>query len=111
MQIVERQVGNVVILDLHGRIPGGEGEKIIREAITRLAGSGPARIIINFAGVSYLDSSIVGEIVRTLTTVSRAGGKLKLLSLPERVRRLLSMTRLITIFEVYESEDEAIRSF
>jgi anti-anti-sigma factor len=111
MQIVERQVGNVVILDLQGRIPGGEGEKAIREAVNRLAGSGPANILINFAGVSYLDSSVVGEIVRTLATVSRTGGKLKLLNLPERVKRLLSMTRLITIFEIHESEDEAVRSF
>jgi anti-sigma B factor antagonist len=111
MKIVERKVGNVVILDLHGRIPGGEGEKAIREVVSRLAGSGPANVLVNFADVSYLDSSIVGEIVRTLTTVSRTGGKLKLLALPERVRRLLSMTRLITIFEVHESEDEAIRSF
>jgi anti-sigma B factor antagonist len=111
MQIDERRVGDVVILDLHGRISGGEGERAIREAVKGLADSTTANVLINFADVTYVDSSIVGEIVRALTTVSRRGGRLKLLRLPERVRRLLSMTRLLTVFETYETEDEAIRSF
>jgi anti-sigma B factor antagonist len=101
----------VVVLDLHGRVPGGEGEKVIREAVNRLVDSGIINILVNCADVSYLDSSVVGEIVRALTTVSRTGGQLKLLSLPERIRSLLAMTRLLTIFEVYESEDEALRAF
>jgi anti-sigma B factor antagonist len=111
MKIVERQVGDVVILDLHGRILSGEGEKALREAVGQLAASGPVNVLVNFADVPYVDSSIVGEIVRTLTTVSRTGGKLKLLNLPARIRNLLSMTRLLTVFETYESEDEAVRSF
>jgi anti-sigma B factor antagonist len=111
MKIVERKVGDVVILDLHGRILSGEGERALREAVGRLADSGTANLLVNFADVPYVDSSIVGEIVRMLTTVSRTGGKLKLLSLPARVRSLLSMTRLLAVFETYESEDEAVRSF
>jgi anti-sigma B factor antagonist len=111
MQIVERRIGDVAILDLHGKIPGGEGEKVIREAVNRLVDSGTANILVNCADVSYLDSSVVGEIVRALTTVSRTGGQLKLLSVPARIRSLLAMTRLLTIFEVYDSEDEALRAF
>jgi anti-sigma B factor antagonist len=111
MTIDERRVGNVVILDLHGRILSGKGEQALREAVGRLADSRTANVLINFADVPYVDSSVVGEIVRTLTTVSRRGGKLKLLNLPARIRSLLSMTRLLTIFETYESEDEAVRSF
>jgi len=111
MQIVERRVGHVVILDLHGKIPGGEGEKVIREAVNRVVDSGAVNILVNCADVSFLDSSVVGEIVRAHTTVSRTGGKLKLLNVPARIRSLLSMTRLLGIFEIYESEDEAVRSF
>jgi anti-anti-sigma factor len=111
MKILERRVGDVVILDLHGRILTGEGEKALREAARQLADSGAAKVLLNFADVPYVDSSIVGEIVRTLTTVRRQGGNLKLLNLPARIRSLLSTTRLLTIFETYDSEDEAVRSF
>jgi anti-sigma B factor antagonist len=111
MKIVERQVDGVVILDLHGRILSGEGEKALREAVGRLVGSGPVNVLVNFADVPYVDSSIVGEIVQTLTTVSRTGGKLKLLNLPARIKSLLSITRLLTVFETYESEEEALRTF
>jgi anti-sigma B factor antagonist len=111
MKIVERRVGDVVILDLQGRILSGEGERTLRQAVDRLADSRTARVLINFAEVPYIDSSIVGEIVRTLTTVTRTGGKLKLLRLPARIRSLLAMTGLLAVFETYESEDEAVRSF
>jgi len=110
MEIVERKVGDVVILDLHGRILSGEGERALREAVDRIAGSGAVNLLINFADVRYVDSSIVGEIVRALTTVSRTGGKLRLLSLPPAIRGLLSMTRLLTVLETSDSEDEALRS-
>jgi anti-sigma B factor antagonist len=111
VKILERRVGDVVILDLQGRILTGEGDKALREAARRLADSGAGKVLLNFADVSFVDSSIVGEMVSTLTTVRRTGGKLKLLNLPARVRSLLSTTRLLTIFEAYDSEDEALRSF
>jgi anti-sigma B factor antagonist len=111
MRIVERQVGRVVILDFHGRILIGQGENVLREAVTRLADSGTIHILLNLADVPFIDSSVVGELVRTLTTVGRKGGKLKLVNLPPRIRNLLSMARLLTVFEAYESEDEAVRSF
>jgi anti-sigma B factor antagonist len=111
MTIVERQVGRVAILDVHGRILIGQGENVLREAVTRLADSGNVNILFNLADVPFIDSSVVGELVRSLTTVSRKGGTVKFLNLPPRIRNLLSMARLLTVFETYESEDEAVRSF
>jgi anti-sigma B factor antagonist len=111
MRIVERQVGSVVILDFHGRILIGQGENALREAVDRLADSGNINILLNLADVPFIDSSVVGELVRTLTTVTRKGGKVKLVNLPPRIRNLLSMARLLTVFEAYESEGEAVRSF
>jgi anti-sigma B factor antagonist len=111
MKIVERQVGDVVILDLHGKILIGEGDDALREAVNKLADSGKTKILLNLADVPYVDSAGLGEIVRTYTTVSRKGGKLKLLNLTKKIQDLLSITKLLTVFEAYESEDEAVRSF
>jgi len=111
MTIVERQVGRVVILDFHGKILIGQGENVLREAVTRLADSGNVNVLLNLVDVPFIDSSVVGELVRSLTTVSRKGGTVKLLNLPPRIRNLLEMARLLTVFEAYESEDEAVRSF
>ena len=111
MKIVERQVGDVLILDLHGKIMIGEGDDALREAVTRLVDGGSTRIVLNLAEVPYVDSAGLGEIVRTYTTVSRKGGKLKLLNLTKKIQDLLSITKLLTVFETYDSEDEAVRSF
>ena len=111
MKIVERQVDDVVILDLHGKILIGEGDDALREAVANLADSGKAKILLNLAEVPYVDSAGLGEIVRTYTTVSRKGGKLKLLNLTKKIEDLLSITKLLTVFETYESEDEAVNSF
>ena len=111
MKIVERQVEDVVILDLHGKILIGEGDDALREAVTNLADSGKTKILLNLAEVPYVDSAGLGEIVRTYTTVSRKGGKLKLLNLTKKIEDLLSITKLLTVFETYEDETEAINSF
>jgi anti-sigma B factor antagonist len=111
MKIVDREAGDVAILDLHGRMVIGEGDKVLREAVTKLVHSGISRILLNLADVSYIDSAVLSEIVRTYRTVTREGGKLKLLGLPPKIRDLLSMTRLASVLEAYESEDEAVRSF
>ena len=111
MKIVERQVGDVVILDLHGKILIGEGDDALREAVTKLADAGKTKILLNLADVPYVDSAGLGEIVRTYTTVSRKGGKLRLLNLTKKIQDLLSITKLLTVFETYESEDEAVRSY
>jgi anti-sigma B factor antagonist len=111
MKIVERQVEDVVILDLHGKILIGEGDDALREAVTKLSDSGKTKILLNLAEVPYVDSAGLGEIVRTYTTVSRKGGKLKLLNLTKKIEDLLSITKLLTVFETYESEDEAVKSY
>src|SRR5512143_1186758 len=108
MNVAKRQVGNVVILDLHGRMVIGEGDRALREAVTALADSEKARVLLNLADVSFVDSSMLSEIVRAYTTVTRDGGKLKLLGLPPKIQDLLSITRLLTVFETYQIEDEAV---
>ena len=111
MQIEERVVGNVTILDLKGKITLGEGDEALRDKINSLVHQGRKQILINFGGVPYVDSAGLGEIVRTYTTVSRQGGSLKLLNLTKRITDLLSITKLLTVFETYDSEDDAVKSF
>jgi anti-sigma B factor antagonist len=111
MKIDERTVGDVVVLDLHGKILIGEGDDALREAVNRLADSGKTKILLNLADVPYVDSAGLGEIVRCYTTVSKKGGKLKLLNLTAKIRDLLAITKLLTVFETYDSEADAIKSF
>ena len=111
MQIEERVVGGVTILDLSGKMTLGEGDELLREKIASLINAGHKQMLLNLDGVPYIDSAGLGEIVRTYTTVSRQGGKLKLLNLTKRIEDLLSITKLLTVFEVYDSEAEAIQSF
>lgn len=111
MKIVERQVGDVIILDIQGKILIGEGDDALREAVTRLVESGKKKILLNLADVPYVDSAGLGEIVRCYTTVSKQGGRLKLINLTRKIQDLLSITKLLTVFETYDSEDEGVRSF
>jgi len=111
MQIEERAVGDVMILDLKGKITLGEGDELLKDKINSLVNQGQRKIVLNLAGVPYIDSAGLGEVVRTYTTVSRQGGSLKLLNLTKRITDLLSITKLLTVFETYESENEAVRSF
>ena len=111
MQIEERAVGDVVVLDLKGRITLGDGDQLLKDKVNSLVNQGHKGIVLNLAGVPYIDSAGLGEIVRTYTTVSRQGGKLKLLNLTKRIQDLLAITKLLTVFETFDSEDEAVRSF
>jgi anti-sigma B factor antagonist len=111
MKIVERQVSDVTILDLQGKILIGEGDDALREAVTKLVDGGKTKILLNLADVPYVDSAGLGEIVRCYTTVSRKGGKLKLLNLTKKIQDLLSITKLLTVFETYDAEGEAVKSF
>jgi anti-sigma B factor antagonist len=111
MKIIERQVGDVHILDLHGKILIGEGDDALRDAVSRLVQSDKKKILLNLADVPYVDSAGLGEIVRCYTTVSRSGGRLKLVSLTKKIQDLLAITKLLTVFETYETEDEAVKSF
>ncbi len=111
MQIEERAVGDVKVLDVKGRVTLGEGDELLRDKINSLLNQGFKRIVLNLAEVPYIDSAGLGEIVRTYTTVSRQGGSLKLLNLTKRIADLLSITKLLTVFETFDSETEAVRSF
>jgi anti-sigma B factor antagonist len=111
MQIEERVVGGVTILDLSGKMTLGEGDELLREKIASLVNAGQKSLLLNLEGVPYIDSAGLGEMVRSYTTVSRQGGKLKLLNLTKRIEDLLSITKLLTVFETFESEAEAIQSY
>jgi anti-sigma B factor antagonist len=111
MQIDQRAVGDVVVLDLKGRITMGEGDELLKDKVNSLVNQGHKKIILNLAEVPYIDSAGLGEIVRTYTTVSRQGGSLKLLNLTKRITDLLSITKLLTVFETFDAENEAVRSF
>jgi anti-sigma B factor antagonist len=111
MKIVERQVSDVSILDLQGKILIGEGDDVLRDAVSRLVDSGKTKILLNLADVPYVDSAGLGEIVRCYTTVSRKGGRLKLINLTNKIRDLLSITKLLTVFETYDSEEQGVKSF
>jgi anti-sigma B factor antagonist len=111
MQIDQRAIGDVVVLDLKGRITMGEGDELLKDKVNSLVNQGHRKIVLNLADVPYIDSAGLGEIVRTYTTVSRQGGSLKLLSLTKRITDLLSITKLLTVFETFDSENEAVRSF
>ena len=111
MQIEQRQVGSVMILDLKGKITLGEGDEALKDKINSLILQGHKKMLLNFGDVPYIDSAGLGEIVRTYTTVSRQGGQLKLVNLTKRITDLLSITKLLTVFETFDNEPEALKSY
>jgi anti-sigma B factor antagonist len=111
LQIDQRVVNGVTILDLKGKITLGEGDELLKKEIDTLIQKDQKKLLLNLEGVPYIDSAGLGEIVRTYTTVSRQGGKLKLLNLTKRIQDLLAITKLLTVFETYESEPDAVKSF
>lgn len=111
MKASTRKVEGVNIIDLSGRITIGEGTVILRDAVRSLLQKNEKKILLNLADVSYIDSSGIGELVSSFTTFSNQGGKLKLLSLTKKVHDLLSITKLLTVFEVFDDEAKAIQSF
>jgi len=111
MTITERSTGLLAILDLDGKLTLGDGAQLLKDKVNSLVLQGRREVIVNLAKVTAIDSSGLGEIVACLTTVKRGGGRLKLLHLNSRHRDLLSITKLLTVFEVYDAEEEATRSF
>ena len=106
-----RQNGDVCILDVSGKITLGDGSVVIRDSVRKLAADGTKKIVLNLGNVTYIDSSGIGELVSAFTSVSNAGGTLKLLNLTKRVQDLLQITKLYTVFEVFEDESAAVASF
>lgn len=111
MQIEERSAGDVTILELKGKMTLGEGDELLKDKINSLLQQDKKQLLLNLENVPYIDSAGLGEIVRTYTTVSRQGGKLKLLNLTKRIQDLLAITKLLTVFDTYDSEAEAIKSY
>ena len=111
MQIAERQSGSVTVLDLSGKITLGEDGTLLKDKLQSLLHQGKKNILFNFAQVSYVDSAGLGAIVSAYTTVTREGGSLKLANVTKKLQDLLSITKLLTVFETFDSEDEAVRSF
>ena len=111
MQTKSRQVGDVVVIDVSGRITLGEGNVVLRDIVRDLADKGTTRIVLNLNDVHYIDSSGLGELVKTHTTIRNKGGELKLASLSKRVHDLLEMTRLASIFDIQKDESSALQSF
>ena len=111
MQIDERVVDGVMILDLKGKMTLGEGDELLKDKINSLIQQDQKKLLLNLESVPYIDSAGLGEVVRTYTTVSRQGGSLKLLNLTKRIEELLSITKLLTVFETFDTEDEALRSY
>ena len=111
VKLTNRQVGDVTVIDAAGRITLGEGASTFRDSIRDLAAKGTKKILVNLSEVSYIDSSGIGEMVSGFTTVTNHGGQLKLLGLSKRVKDLLQITKLYTVFEVFEDEPAAVRSF
>jgi anti-sigma B factor antagonist len=111
MQTVSRQIGDISIVDVRGRITVGEGNIMLREVVTGLVENGRKRILLNLQGVEYVDSGGLGELVRTHTTLQKEGGQLKMANVNQRVQELLKLTSLHKIFDVHKDEASAVQSF
>jgi anti-sigma B factor antagonist len=111
MKATSRNVNGIDIIKLDGKITIGAGDQQLREVISSAVNEGKTNILLDMSGVTTIDSSGIGELVGSYTTVTNRGGKLKLLHLPAKLNELLHVTQLITVFEVYENEPEAVASF
>jgi len=112
MHISERTVGDVVIVDVSGKVTLGDGgDVVLKDKMQSLVQQGRKKVLLNLAEVSYVDSAGLGEIVQSYATVMKNGGSLKLLNVTKRIKDLLSITKLLTVFECFDSEGEAVTSF
>ena len=111
MKASNRQIDEITIVDLSGRITLGEGSVVLRDTIRDLVSKGKTKILLNLADVTYIDSSGIGELVSAYTTLRNQGGELKLLSLTKKVHDLLQITKLYTVFDIKDEEAAAVQSF
>ena len=108
--VKSRRLDDVVVLDISGRLTLGEGTVTLREALQKLLEDGDRKLVLNLAEVDYVDSAGLGELITGYTTVRARGGQLKLLNLTRRIQDLLQITKLLTVFDSFDSETEAIKS-
>jgi anti-sigma B factor antagonist len=112
MQIAERAAGNVKVLDLSGQITLSKGDdQLFKDKVNSLVHQGHTKILVNMAGVTAVDSAGLGELVGAYTTVTKAGGTMKLVNLTKRLHDLLSITKLLTVFDTFDSEQDALSNF
>lgn len=111
MKIETRTIGDVRVLDISGKITLGEGTMTVRNAVRDILKNNGKKILLNLADVNYIDSSGIGELVSSYTTVTNNGGSLKLLNLTKKIQELLAITKLLTVFQVYDNEQSALASF
>ena len=111
LDIKERQVGNVIVLDMDGKVKIDGSNIVFRDTVRRLLKEGHLEILLNLAGVSYIDSSGLGELVSSHFALGKRGGQIKLLHLTHSLQQLMTITKLLTVFDVYENEAEAVKSF
>lgn len=111
MKIEKRKVGDVLILDLKGKILIGYGIDEVRDAINSIIQEKETKILLNFKAVPYLDSTGLGEVVRSYTSIKKEGGTVKIVNLTNKVKDLLSVTKLLTVFDTFEDEEKAVASF
>ncbi len=111
LRIVERRSGDVTILDLAGRLVLDQGDATFRDSVANLVARGQTHLLVNLQDVSYIDSAGVGMLVAKMLSVRRAGGDMKLLNLTARSTRVMTITKLLTVFEAFDDEQEAVRSF
>ena len=111
MVIEERAVGGVMILDLSGKLALGDGDGRLKDKVNSLIHQGLKEIALNLGGLSYMDSAGLGELISVLSTVTRAGGHIKIFNLTKRVSDLLTITKVLTVFDVFDSEQETLNSF
>ena len=111
MTIEERPTGDVMILDLKGKLTIGDGDELLKDKINSLVQQGHTKLVLNLADVPYIDSGGLGQVVRTYTTVKQHKGSLKLMNVTKRIEDLLAITKLLTVFDVFETEQDALQSF
>jgi anti-anti-sigma factor len=111
MKFSTRTIGDVVVIDVDGKILLGEGDVEIKEAVDNLLGQGQKKILLNLGKVPYMDSAGLGELIRCFTALRKSGGHFKLLSPNPRIKDLLNITKLLNVFDCYDSESTAIASF
>jgi anti-sigma B factor antagonist len=111
MKIDERSVGSVKVLDITGQIKFTQGDEMLKDKIHSVVHQGNTKVLVNLAGVDYVDSAGLGELVGAFTTVKRAGGTMKLLNVTKRMHDLLAITKLLTVFETFDDEQAAVKSF
>lgn len=111
MVIEQRMVGSVVVLDLSGKLALGDGDGLLKDKVHSLVFQGSKDIALNLANLSYIDSAGLGELIAAHSTTTRNGGHIKIFNLTKRVSDLLAITKVLTVFDVFDSEQEALKSF